>query len=179
MKLSKVRDWLEIVGLFAVVLSLVFVGLQIKQTHEIALANQYQARADYNLELGIAAIENEALAAEFGQSYRAYLSSLAESSLRPGATSLVDRLDELTDEQLGQQIEYLSLRMKQLDNLHYQYTLGLIEPEEWEAYQRYIDYWDELTPFSTIFDYQESSGVLSKRFVGLIHDSRQARASDS
>ena len=38
MKQIKIRDWLEIIGIFSVVVSLVFVGLQMRQTHEIALA---------------------------------------------------------------------------------------------------------------------------------------------
>ena len=42
---GKLQDWMQIVGLFSLVGSLIFVGLQMKQSHEIALANQYQARA--------------------------------------------------------------------------------------------------------------------------------------
>lgn len=38
MKQDKFRDWLEIVGIFAVVVSLAFVGLQMRQTQEIAVA---------------------------------------------------------------------------------------------------------------------------------------------
>ena len=51
MTTQNLREWLEIVGLFSVVASLIFVGLQMKQTHEIALANQYQERANNQLEL--------------------------------------------------------------------------------------------------------------------------------
>ena len=40
---SKVHDWLEVVGMFGVIASLVFVGLQMKQTQEIALGEAYQA----------------------------------------------------------------------------------------------------------------------------------------
>ena len=38
MNKAKLRDWLEIVGIFAVVVSLVFVGLQMRQTQQIAIA---------------------------------------------------------------------------------------------------------------------------------------------
>ncbi len=38
MKQAKLRDWLEIVGIFAVVVSLLFVGLQMRQTQDIAIA---------------------------------------------------------------------------------------------------------------------------------------------
>jgi len=42
---GKLNDWMQVIGIFALVASLVFVGLQLKQTHEIALADQYQSRA--------------------------------------------------------------------------------------------------------------------------------------
>jgi hypothetical protein len=40
------KDGAELIGVLAIVLSLIFVGFQIKQSHEIALAAQYQARLD-------------------------------------------------------------------------------------------------------------------------------------
>ena len=45
MDLAKLSNWVQVVGIFALVASLIFVGLQMKQTQEIALANQYQARS--------------------------------------------------------------------------------------------------------------------------------------
>lgn len=39
MKQAKLRDWLEIIGILAVVVSLVFVGLQIRQTQDIAISD--------------------------------------------------------------------------------------------------------------------------------------------
>jgi hypothetical protein len=41
---GKLSDWLQVVGLFGVIASMVFVGLQMKQDREIALADSYQAR---------------------------------------------------------------------------------------------------------------------------------------
>jgi hypothetical protein len=40
------KDGAELIGIGAIVLSLIFVGFQIKQSHEIAMAAQYQARLD-------------------------------------------------------------------------------------------------------------------------------------
>ena len=42
---KKLNEWLQVVGLFAVVASLIFVGLQMKQTDAIALSEIYQERA--------------------------------------------------------------------------------------------------------------------------------------
>jgi hypothetical protein len=53
----KLSDWLQIVGMFGVIASLLFVGLQMKQSHEIALATQYQARAEATMNLHLTSIE--------------------------------------------------------------------------------------------------------------------------
>ena len=42
---AKINDWLQVLGLFAVVASLIFVGLQMKQTDAIAVSAIYQERA--------------------------------------------------------------------------------------------------------------------------------------
>ncbi len=42
---AKLNDWMQVVGIFAVVASLIFVGLQMIQDREIALAGQYQERS--------------------------------------------------------------------------------------------------------------------------------------
>ena len=42
---AKLSGWLQVVGLFAVVASLIFVGLQMKQADAIALSQIYQERA--------------------------------------------------------------------------------------------------------------------------------------
>jgi hypothetical protein len=43
---SRLNDWLQVIGLFGVMASLVFVGLQMKQTQDIALAETYGTRTD-------------------------------------------------------------------------------------------------------------------------------------
>lgn len=45
MDLAKLNDWMQVLGIFALVASLIFVGLQMKQGHEIALAGQFQERS--------------------------------------------------------------------------------------------------------------------------------------
>ncbi len=42
---AKLNDWMQVVGIFAVVASLIFVGLQMIQDRKIALAGQYQERS--------------------------------------------------------------------------------------------------------------------------------------
>lgn len=52
---AKLNEWLQVVGLFGVIASLIFVGLQMKQTDAIAVSATYQERAiasrEHNLSL--------------------------------------------------------------------------------------------------------------------------------
>ena len=50
MNSQKLHDWLQIIGIAAVVASLVFVGLQLKQSDEIALAQVYESAAARGVE---------------------------------------------------------------------------------------------------------------------------------
>lgn len=60
MDTSKINDWLQVVGMFGLIASLVFVGMQIKQDHQIALSGTYQARSDASAELTMSAINSPA-----------------------------------------------------------------------------------------------------------------------
>ena len=51
----KINDWLQVIGVFGVIVSLIFVGFQIQQTHEIALSSIYQSRSDVTAEWNMAA----------------------------------------------------------------------------------------------------------------------------
>ena len=42
---AKLSDWMQVVGIFALIVSLAFVGLQMQQDHDIARAAIYQDRA--------------------------------------------------------------------------------------------------------------------------------------
>jgi len=46
MRFSEWKEIAELVGLAAIIASLVFVGLQLKQSQDIALATQYKSRAE-------------------------------------------------------------------------------------------------------------------------------------
>ncbi len=61
---AKLNDWMQVVGIFALVASLIFVGLQMRQEHEIARVMMYQERASSVAEVAIAAaVSPEAMAA--------------------------------------------------------------------------------------------------------------------
>jgi hypothetical protein len=51
MDTTKIRDWLEIVGMFGVIASLIFVGMEMRQSHQIAIASTNGQRTDTAVQL--------------------------------------------------------------------------------------------------------------------------------
>jgi len=106
---SKQNDWMQVIGIFALVLSLIFVGRQIQQSHEIALAEQYQARADAAQNL--------------------YL------TLYEGGYSMFDSrqipLMEQAPRQRDGTVATVLWGWTQYDNHYYQYTAGFLDDEAW------------------------------------------------
>ncbi len=122
------HEWLEAIGMTAVVASLIFVGLQLKQSQEIAIAAQYQARLD----------------TASGQ-YASILQSDAGMHVI-GTDTLADILkDENTPSEIKewakqQPVEDLAFRviaatlfLKSHDNVYYQYQSGFLTEEAWNA----------------------------------------------
>ena len=111
---SKISDWLQIVGLFGVIGSLMFVGLQMKQEQEIARSAASQART----ELSVQYLLETAANAELGS---------AESKL------LSENQESLT----YSEARVLNLNQAALlfvyENIHYQYTNGFIADERWQG----------------------------------------------
>jgi len=112
MNSAKLNDWLQVLGLFGVMASLVFLGLQMKQTQEIALAEAYSTRTSITTDFNAAVLG--------GPQYYSGMAKLY-SGLR----------DELDAE------EYIALEMEgnlQLfifENLHYQYSMGFLPESHW------------------------------------------------
>ena len=110
----KLNDWLQVVGLFAVVGSLVFVGLQMQQDQEIALSQVYQARADQNIAITLAALESDTTL-----SFWAKISGELEEELTPEETALGFRL--------------AIANFQHWENMHFQYHEGFVSEEHWQT----------------------------------------------
>ena len=112
MKFEKVRYATEAVGMLAIVASLIFVGLQMRQTHEIALVTLYQMRSDAARELAAAQLDSDILLdldsklAEGGElsSYENFLRSLPHF-----------------------------IFFNHFENSHYLYQRGFLSEEHWES----------------------------------------------
>lgn len=112
MDLAKINDWLQVIGTFGVIASLIFVGLQMKQTQEIALSNTYQARASAGVQKGMAATMSPVLLS-------------AQAKLWVGK----DRL--LTPEEIVALANSFYADMDTYENNHYQFESGFLNEEHW------------------------------------------------
>jgi len=118
---TKLNDWMQVVGIFALVASLVFVGLQMKQSQEIAIAAQYHQRAALTVESLNAELESGNLKFWGRQSAT---ESTSEAELYDlGRDSIRD-------------IKLLFI----MDNHHFQYQAGFIEEEAWQAIRGSLKY---------------------------------------
>lgn len=55
---AKLNDWMQVIGIFAVVSSLIFVGLQLRQEQEIAIVDTYGSVAETDINLSVVIGEN-------------------------------------------------------------------------------------------------------------------------
>ena len=109
---GKLNDWMQVIGIFAVVGSLVFVGLQMKQTQEIALASAYQDRATSSIERIVARASSPE-----------YTSAMAK----------LDRgdYDSISPEERVSLAEFLRAYLVMVENHHYQYQSGFLPEDHW------------------------------------------------
>ena len=113
MKFTDWRATAELIGITAIVASLIFVGLQLKQSQEIAIATQYQNRAEAVMNLSLTYIEAGYVAPRF----RKWLS------------------DDISTEEIN---TYLWLWIS-MDNHYYQYQSGFMAEDSWQAQFRNLN----------------------------------------
>jgi hypothetical protein len=133
MNSERTRLTIEVVGIVAIVTSLIFVGFQMRQTHEIALVTLTQMRSDAGRELAAAQLGSEPL-------YAIY------EKINQGVE--LSAYEELT---LSMQP---FLFFNQFENSHFLYVKGYITEEQWQSDlvaiahftnndPIYSDYWSE------------------------------------
>lgn len=108
----------EIISALAVVASLIFVGIQIRQNTRATQASMRQSIADNDIDYLITFLDNSILA-------HANAKSIAGDSLSP-----------VEWEQLVAQ-QHVNFRV--FENAHYQYQNGLLDDEVWQRYRVIIE----------------------------------------
>ncbi|MEX0332638.1 MAG: hypothetical protein AB3N64_14580 [Puniceicoccaceae bacterium] len=116
------------VGLMAVVISLVFVGLQLRQSQEIAIAAQYQARLDAASSHYAAVLQSEPGLRVIGRDLKA--SILADPGTPVEIKAWVEAQPE---EELAFRAVGAIIFLKSHDNVFFQYEKGFLSEEAWKA----------------------------------------------
>jgi len=106
------KQIIEIVGIFGVVASLIFVGMQLMQDRAVAMGSQYQSRAEIAIESSRTIIESPELLS----------ATVKVSQGKP---------DSLTPEEQVAYDRKLVMDFLRSDNNLYQYELGLINEAFW------------------------------------------------
>ncbi len=109
------RDIFEAAGLIAIVASLVFLAMEVRQS---------------NLATLIAARDSAA------QGHMDYLEKALDSSILAGAVS--KPADELTPLEVNQLERYFRIRWRHYDRLYFLYKSGVYSEVEWEGYKQAI-----------------------------------------
>ena len=107
---SQFREWLEVVGIFGVLASLIFVGLQMSQDRTIAQATLYQMRADAVREMMAIRIEHSDIMLLVEQP----VESLGPEEFLPVNSAIMGH-------------------MSHFENTHNLYQLGLLNREQWDS----------------------------------------------
>jgi hypothetical protein len=126
---AKLNDWMQVIGIFAVVASLIFVALQMKQSQEIAIADQYQDRADAALEFYLARMQSD-LALQMS-------ASNIRDSIAAGRLGEATRrsLENEGPEMVAMRSMFYRANITMFDNYHFQYEQGFLFEDAWLGFR--------------------------------------------
>ena len=111
MNYERWKDIADLIGTVAIVASLIFVGLELKQSRQIAVADVYQQRTAMNIELINSRFTPEQIRPIFDKAYF-------------GDEPLTPRESYLLNYSLHPFVAYW-------ENNHFQFELGLLPEEQW------------------------------------------------
>ena len=127
---AKLNDWIQIVGAAAIVASLLFVGIQLKQAQDIAIAAQYQARHDAASENIRAYMQSETALHAEGKRFAEFAKVDPNFSAEVKTWALEQPPDELAYRILQTRLDLMTV-----DNLYFQYQSGFLSEEAWQPHR--------------------------------------------
>lgn len=137
---AKLNDWLQVIGLFSVVLSLLFVGMQMRQDLIIADAMLYQMRSDSAAGLSTLMLSSEAARA----ANRKMFQEGGYDSLTADERSLVNFSFQAV--------------LNHYEGSHYLYLRGLLPQEQWDSDVRQLQSLWPQTEFKRFWTEQRRAG---------------------
>jgi hypothetical protein len=123
MTLAKLNDWMQVMGILAIVASLIFVGLQMRQDQAIAIAGQYQDRYASAMEFFLTREQSPRQVKRMGRRI------MGQWGLPKGYG------ENITAAEFGSDFLYDRTIILIFDNLHYQHEMGLMSETAWKPYE--------------------------------------------
>lgn len=142
------KEIAEIIGVTAIVASLVFVGVELRQARQIAIADVYQQRSSMVIDLHSARLSSEPLA----------------QAMKKMASG--EELDDW-DTKLVNTVHYLFITY--WENVHFQYEYGLMPEEQWQASQRALGNYLRNTPGALEF-WESTKFAMRGSFVATVDE---------
>jgi len=127
---DKLNDWLQVIAAGGIIASLIFVGIQLKQSQDIAIAAQYQSRYESAVETSRANLQSDTVLTWIGNGVAGNIQADPETSDEIKAWALDQPVEELAVLLLSSQIN-----LKTLDNLYFQYQSGFLSDEAWLVFR--------------------------------------------
>ena len=113
MDITNIASFAEIISAIAVVVSLIFVGLEIRKNTQTTEAATFQASVAHDLELLLKMGDDPKIANTFF-TYR-------------------DRPDELSEEEQFQGAHLMAATIRHVENLYLQYKKGMLSEDSWNT----------------------------------------------
>lgn len=135
MKKVSIDVWIQLVGMLSVLAGLVFVGLEMRQAQFIAIAGQQQQRAIMQGELNY---------------------SITGQGEDIGGIIINQNYAELSDNQKKLKRNIAWWMWNRIENDFYQYSLGLMPTEKWEAQLGSLSRWKNFCEARDIYDFRYS-----------------------
>ena len=132
---TKINDWLQVFGLFGVMGSLLFVGLQMKQDREIALAATYQDRTAAVAETLSSLSSNDSALSVF---IKTGLGRNPHDPISPEIFDLDEGLEPVTALELFSALNSATAMWFHWDNSHFQYQNGYLPQSHWDRIRSII-----------------------------------------
>jgi hypothetical protein len=162
-------DWrvsAELVGLAAIVASLVFVGLELRQSQRIALVAQYQARMDSGRQYFYESMASDYRIKDLAEDIKAWE--------WPAGLLTEDEkqwLSELPSSVSAEAAYWAVINLYGFDSYYYQYQSGFLSEEGWLALRSRLRALLRDDPFARYLivvtgeDFRESFVILSKSLI--------------
>jgi hypothetical protein len=132
MNKSSWKDTAELLGIASIVAGLVFVGMELRQTHQIAQSSIYQERSRFAFDFFMGMSNRQTYQERTAERIRRYYSNgrydVSDLNERERA-----RLESGSDEEISDWYVAAEINLQLQQNFHYQYQQGLSGAESWAS----------------------------------------------